>query len=189
MPVPTDEKYKNWENAIRNYSIAPYKGFICINHFTKDDLLICKSKISLKKDSMPKKFDANTPEHPVQITPMERATDAIPSIPSMPSISRASSVSCNKCESLKTEKHCIYQEYIELEAKRCIEISNLENTIKKLKMDAEIRKQHIKYLSAKVYRKEKSEESIKCLLKDLKEQKVLSSQAYETLEVCHISQT
>lgn len=92
--------------------------------------------------------------------------------------------SCDNCENLKADKKTIYQDYIELEAKRCVEVATLENEIKKLKMDAEIRKQHIKYLSAKLHRKEKSEESLKNLLKDLQEQNILSAQAYEALEVC-----
>lgn len=123
----------------------PYRGFICINHFNKDDLVVGKTKTSLKKDAVPKLFVACTPN--IQITSTKKTNSTITSIPPMPS---APSISCDKCESLKTEKQCIYQDYIELEAKRCIEIANLENTIKKLKMDAEIRKQHIKYLSAKV---------------------------------------
>lgn len=182
--MPTDEKYPNWENAISIYSSAPYRGFICINHFIKDDLVVGKTKTSLKKDAVPKLFVACTPI--IQITSTKKTNSTITSIPPMPSAPSAPSISCDKCESLKTEKQCIYQDYIELEAKRCIEIANLENTIKKLKMDAEIRKQHMKYLSAKVYRKEKSEESLKCLLEDLKAQNVLSSQAYEALKVCHI---
>lgn len=94
--------------------------------------------------------------------------------------------SCDNCEILKAEKKSLYQEYIELDAKRCVEVSKLKNAIEMLKMDADIRKQHIKYLTAKVYRKEKSNESLKILLKDLKEQNLLTLQAYETLEVCDL---
>lgn len=97
---------------------------------------------------------------------------------------------CNRCDELKglndilkAEYDSLREEFIDFEAKRCIEIANYEREINKLKMEADIRKQHIKYLSAKVYRKEKSEESLKLLLKELKEKSILSTKAYETLEV------
>lgn len=92
--------------------------------------------------------------------------------------------SCGNCEILEAQKKNLYIEYVELDAKRCVEIANLEKENRKLKMNAGIRKQHIQYLSTKVHRKEKSEASLKILLKDLKEQNILSPQAYEALEVC-----
>lgn len=97
---------------------------------------------------------------------------------------------CTRCSDsserydiLKAEYSNLRQMYIELETKKCLEVTNLENEIRKLKVDAEIQKKHIKYLSGRVYRKEKSEKSLQVLLKDLEAQSVLSTEAYEVLEV------
>lgn len=216
-----DDRYQNWYTAISAYSSAPHKGFICIDHFHKDDLQIGKSKTTLKKNALPKIFAANDTSINIQITQVKtikKTNDVISSAPSVSSICDTNknnstnkrqvsgiidavcpvetctapkqctnvhkTSSCDNCEILKAEKKHLYQEYIELETKRCVEVEFLKKKIKNLEMDAEIRKQHMKYLSNKVFRKEKSEESLKILLKDLKEQNVLSLQAYETLEVC-----
>lgn len=72
---------------------------------------------------------------------------------------------------------------IELQTKKCVEVAALEMEIKKLKANADIQKQHIKYLSSKVYNKEKSKESLNFLLKELREQNILPAKAHETLAV------
>lgn len=219
--MPTDERYQIWCSAIRAYSKEPFKGFICINHFHEDDLIIQKSRTTLKNNAIPNFFVANG----TSVNAMKRTINSTSLAPSVSTIcgyrnqnfygkrrkicgtfdtadsaDSADTISepvppdqsknfrvpnsCDNCELLKAEKESLRQDYIELDAKRCVEVADLENEIRKLKMDAEIRKQHMKYLSNKVNRKEKSEESLKNLLRDLKEQNVLPLQAYETLEVC-----
>lgn len=200
--MPNDERYQVWCTTVSAYSVPPHKGFICINHFHGDDLLIAKNQTTLKKLAIPKIFVATDASVNAQFNLMENTNrkcdekrrltsgiiDAVDPVEIFTEPAQSEGVHrsniCDNCELSKAEKESIYQDYVELEAKRCVEVANLENCIKKLKMDAEISKQHIKYLSTKVYRKEKSEESLKSLLKDLKEQNVLSTQAYETLEVC-----
>lgn len=94
---------------------------------------------------------------------------------------------CNSFELndiLKAENESLRQEYVELETKRCVEVASLQNEIKKLKDNANVQKKHIKYLSGKIYKQEKSKESLQTLLKDLKEQSVLTAEAYDVLEVC-----
>lgn len=84
---------------------------------------------------------------------------------------------------LKVEHANLRQAYIELEAKRCVEVAKLENEIRKFKMDADNQKQHIKQLLGKVYKQQKTGESLKSLLKDLKARSILSTEAYNILEV------
>lgn len=84
---------------------------------------------------------------------------------------------------LKAEYSNLRQEYINLEATKSVQISDLENKIEKMKMNLDIQKDHIKHISNKLYWKEQSEKSLKEFLKDLKEQNILSKEAYETLEV------
>lgn len=97
---------------------------------------------------------------------------------------------CDTCHELKNQNDImraeygnLNEEYIDLETRKGIEIAALEKKIMKLKLDADIRKQHIKYLSSRVYKKQKSEESLKLLLQDLQKQSLLSTQAYATLAV------
>lgn len=57
--MPSDERYQTWSYAIGSHSVPPYKGFICINHFNQDDLVVGKERIDLKKGALPKIFNAN----------------------------------------------------------------------------------------------------------------------------------
>lgn len=87
-------------------------------------------------------------------------------------------------EILKAEIESLRQEYVELETKRCVEVASIQNEIEKLKANANVQKKHIKYLSRTIYKQEKSKESLQTLLKDLKEQSVLTAEAYDVLQVC-----
>lgn len=90
---------------------------------------------------------------------------------------------------LKAEHGIVRQAYIELEAKRCFEVMQLEKEKKKLEIKIEIQKDHIKYLKKKTQNKEQSVKSLKMLLKNLREQSILSKEAYEVLKVIYILST
>lgn len=90
---------------------------------------------------------------------------------------------------LKAEHGILRQAYIELEAKRCFEVMQLEKVKKKLEIKIEIQKDHIKYLKKKTQNKEQSAKSLKMLLKNLREQSILSKEAYEVLKVIYILST
>lgn len=198
---PNDERYQTWSETISEYSVPPYKGFVCITHFHKDDYVIVKNrgeeKITLKKNAIPTifqsssnalmtnahNFDGNISDDEV-VSPVSPAQ-----VTENQSNKNFENLRIKCCDSiellsiLKLEHSDLRQKYIELEAEKCVQIAHLEKENKKLKMNAEIQKTHIKYLSKKVYRKEKSEQKLKDLLKDLKEECILSAEAYEALEV------
>lgn len=226
-----------------------------MKHFHKDDLVVGKQRITLKRDALPKIFNtsdaivnasilpkvsinANDTSHanggeqtirvitnrkvisnhrnerelnrnidPRSIQPIQPAQQAhctdhkdIQSRhPLSANAARGTAIQfaqntqnngCGTCNELKNrndileaEYNLLREEFIDLEARKGIEITNLETEMKKLKFKTDIQKQELKYLSSKVYRKQKSEESLKLLLKDLEAQNVLSTKACETLAV------
>lgn len=167
--------------------MSPYKGFICVNHFNKDDLETKKQKISLKKHAIPTIFNGN---ENVQKNPLKNCASELnklnhpnPPIPLNENHQKSQNPLCAVCDILKAENENLRQHYIELETRRCVEIATLENDKKKLKANSEIQKQHIKYLSGKLYVRDKSLKSLKSLLKDLQTQSLLTAEAYDALEV------
>lgn len=62
--MPNDERHQAWLNAISAHAVEPYKGLICINHFHEDDLVIGR-QITLKKDTVPKIFNAAKNNAPI----------------------------------------------------------------------------------------------------------------------------
>lgn len=188
--MPTDERYRIWSDAIGSHSVPPYKGFICIEHFIEDDLEVRKDRTTLKKDALPKIFNTNHSNQCVNIADNQPFQSPVANVAQSSDIQCRQDKACSNCDELKTQNNILKAEYgnlreefIELETKKSIEVAALETEIKKLKANADIQKQHIKYLSSKVYNKEKSNESLKLLLKQLQEQNILSTKAYETLEV------
>lgn len=173
-------------------------------------MVVGKQRITLKKDAVPKFFetngtilnntmapmvstntnDASHANSSAQCTNLCIQSDQTQAADADQSAQNRNRDGCNRCNELtklndilKAEYNNLRQEFIELNSKRDIEEANFKKEMIKFKADADIRKQHIKYLSSKVYRKEKSEELLKLLLEDLKAQNVLSTKAYETLEV------
>lgn len=98
-----------------------------------------------------------------------------------------SRVICSNCSELydisKAEYANLREEYIKLEAKRCLEVTKLEKENTKLKIKINFQAENIKYLLKNVKQKEKSEQSLNNLLKDLRAENVLSNEAYNILEV------
>lgn len=222
--VPTDERYQIWCTAINENSIPPYQGFVCIEHFRKDDL-IGKKNVNLRKHAIPsiftaidsaqlihdnldrisvssisndntsKKIEGNDSFHTAddigEMKQVKSAQGAKKQYKSNKNISNvlAPMICCNSAELYdiaKAEYANLQEEYIELESKRCVEVEKLENELKMCKSKVEFQKQEIKYLSKKVSKLEKSEKSLKTLLetlKDLEEQNILSTEAYQVLEV------
>lgn len=144
-----------------------------------------KQKITLKSGAVPSNFTSNSPNmHSYDCEEGEEHENR-----ENQSVQRVQRICCDCFEKhniLKVEYSNLRQEYINLEATKSVQISDLENKIEKLKMDLHIQKDHIKHISNKLYRKEQSEKSLKEFLKDLKEQNILSKEAYETLEVITI---
>lgn len=87
---------------------------------------------------------------------------------------------------LKAEHENLKQDYIENEAKRCMEIAKLQKELEMHKTKVEIRKQEVSYLSKKILNLEKSQKSLKKLvdtLKDLEAERMITPEAYKALEV------
>lgn len=201
--VPQDERNSIWRSAITAYSVPPHKGFVCVKHFEKDEL-IGKQRVKLKKDAVPKIFAsvANVPSKNAidsyechtadelndanQIEFAQGANTQYKSDVFVPVKRSTCMKCCNNAElvdTLRAEYANLKEEYNELESKRCVDVEKLKNELRVVKNKAEIRKQEIKYLSQKVSKLEKNEKSLKNLLKDLETQNILSTEAYEALEV------
>lgn len=90
---------------------------------------------------------------------------------------------CGIIDSLKAENATLRQEYNERESQICVETEKLKNEIRKMRANSEIQKDHMKYLSKKVYMKEKSVQSLRVLLDDLRTENILSAEAHEILKV------
>lgn len=196
--MPNDERGQTWIKSISEYSVQPYKGFVCIQHFQENDIVVVKNrgneKITLKKNAIPTVFQSNSNGLMTDAHNFDRSDDdGVVSPPRQVAENDPSKIVENLrmkcCDSidllsiLKMEHLELRQKYIELDAKRSIEIAQLENENKKLKINVEIQKTHIAYLSKKVYRKEASEQKLNDLLIDLKEQSILSTEAHQALEV------
>lgn len=211
--VPQDEQNSIWRTAITAYSVPPYQGFVCIKHFDKDDL-IGKQRLRLKKDTIPKVFTAtenipvnnaidlidsseifhnNKEENNSQNSCMEgKFAQGAQSVQNSENRYKSSDVipcCCKNAELynvIKAEYANLKQDYIENNTKKCLEIAKLQNELKKYKTKKEIRTDEVNYLSKKIAKLEKSENSLKRLvdtLKDLEAEKMISKEAYEALEV------
>ena len=185
----------------KKYSDKPstgHKGFICIKHFHQNDLNIRNEKITLKKNATPTIFSSSEPSEPIgrpivsnsgnspnNLSDQNHENQPAPSAETTPA-APTQLTQINQIEDiLKAEYSNLRQEYIELRTEKDARISELESVIKKLTMKAQIRKEQIQYLSVKVSQKEKSTQSLKMLLKDLRTKNVLSTAALETLEVIY----
>lgn len=79
---------------------------------------------------------------------------------------------CNNAELYdiaKAEYESLRQEYIQLEARTCIEVQKLKNDLKMCESKADIQRQQIKFLSTKVSKLERTEKSMEALIETLKE--------------------
>lgn len=207
----------SWTAAINGHSaslVTGHKGFVCIKHFHESDLIVTKTKITLKKNAIPQIFptssQASTECNSTQIiennsnsgdtfqqvvsshTCLAKPAQSAKKKPAQPKQTNENCENvehlqkccdCSLYEILKAEYAILRQEFVELQAQKNTEIAKLECVKKKLISEAAIKKEQIKYLTGKIYQKEKSVHSLKILLKDLNAQSVLSTEAYEILEV------
>lgn len=120
VPSGDDERYNKWCEVLNVYTKPPFKGFICINHFDEEDLVIHKNKTTLKKNAIPIFFvengtndvdDASTNASVGPVEEAERTTDqTIGSKPTSTEFTQGATIrssnSCANCDCI--DEHAIH---------------------------------------------------------------------------------
>lgn len=184
--IPTDDiRYGDWCEAIRPHVDPPMKGLICMNHFNEDDLVSTARGICLKKNAIPRIFqNEKDGRHENGVNHRIDEIDQIDSeISQTCDTTEINSDSMNIINIMKAENESLLKDFAEFRAEKNVLVEKLEHRVDQLEQKIGVQKDHIKYLNTKLYRQEKTKETLKKLLKDLEQQNMLTKSAVESLEV------
>lgn len=200
--MPTDADLQNkWQAALKGHECGQ-SNFLCVKHFSSNDVNKFKSGWTLKKGAVPiitDKFDSNE-SHSPEIQP---STSSQPQLPnrstenSSPSTSNfpnqvddigdclntAATTVCDNCKTLQSELDGLEKEVLAINLKHSVEVlvlkQKLETEIEKNKKQAKEKKS----LKNSLEYHKNSEAKLKSIINSLKEQHLISDEAADDLKV------
>lgn len=176
---------------------APFSGMICIKHFTDDDLLKATKSmpIRLKKGVVPRIFNS------MSFVPTENNQNENNQNDEYDENNAnnedenddnhgkdGNSIKCLKkdCEIMRIEYANLKEEHFRVKMSHHIGISKMEIENERLKSVIKKQTNNLNRLNHQVTRAEKSKNSLSLLLQDLEQQKILSEEASNILQVCWV---
>lgn len=168
---------------------------ICAQHFHEDDFLTKSKRDRLKKNAVPTVFDRSQSdenngieenyEHSDnfdnQLEPNENHQNVERTESAMHQAT--SETSQNESNEQYRSYQLLYQQYIKEKAEMNVREEKLKQHIKKLEIDVDNQKKHIRFLNQKLLREQKSKDALNNLLKELHAKKLLDEKNLKNLEV------
>lgn len=202
--LPSDDRQKEWVDAISPYADAPYIGRICSEHFYDVDFYKNVRTNRLKKHSVPRIFDEihetdETDEtnyiNVVEENGENEFEETIPRKRFRGLLETNEAVEAVEVEELEEldkvanigdyqdkEKNEWYHHYLNEKAERNIEVQKLLQRIKTLEHTLEVNKKHTKFLENKLRRENATKQSLQDVLAELNAEKLLNQGNLEALK-------
>lgn len=176
---------------------APFKGMICIDHFSADDLLQATKSlpVRLKKGAVPRIFNSiqviqstvSESGESRDVRDVENVTENIENASHEDETDKAdeSLIKCTnkRCEFMLIEYESLKKEYFLQETSHHCRISKMDMEIKRLKSLISNQTNSINRLNHQVARDKKSKNALSVLLQDLKQKSILSEEAANAPQV------